>query len=466
MRKQFLTVYLVLLCWGLHAGNCFAEPNSTSKPSPADIIHQATKSGKIAEKLTDPDEIKEILGEPLSQTTRRDGGMELLNMSFPGVEITFSRFKKFDGPFTLGGIRVNGKHIEFGDEELLLLRTTQDLTKLSGFTGLQSVSLKKLDLTKEYDNFKNFNFDSLTQWPEPEKLPAGFNPKKLLEDGKNPGLGIRGLHEQGINGEGVGIAILDQLLLLGHEEYSSRLLRYDSTEANWSWWREPAMHGAPIVSIAVGKTCGVAPRAFVFYYAAGSTSGKAQIQADWINEIIKHNETAEDSKRIRVVNISAAPDRNPAFREARKRAHDAGILVITCAQNFLDYGTLNLIEGKDPDDPESYIPGGYSGSSDVLRVPVGNGTTASCEGTNVYTYDRQGGMSWAAPYIAGLAALAFQVNPDIQPETILEQLVKTATRTKAGPVVNPPGFIEAIKKTSESSASDSRAVITTGENPS
>jgi len=34
----------------------------------------------------------------------------------------------------------------------------------------------------------------------------------------------------------------------------------------------------------------------------------------------------------------------------------------------------------------------------------------------------------------------------LQPETILEQLVKTATHTKAGPVVNPKGFIEAVRK--------------------
>ncbi|MHC4478047.1 MAG: S8 family serine peptidase [Planctomycetota bacterium] len=410
-------------------------------------LMEAVKSGKIAKNLTDPNEIKAILGEPESQERKGSGGMLLLNMYFPNnVEVRFSKFKKFGGPFTLGDISINGKWIELDEEELLVLRTTQDLKKLSGFTGLQSVSLKKLDLTKEYDNFKNFNFDSLTQWPGREKLPAGFNPHKLLEDGKNPGLGICALHEEGINGEGIGIAILDQLLLLGHEEYTSRLIRYDSTEANWRWWREPAMHGSPIVSIAVGKTCGVAPRAFVFYYAAGSTSGKAQIQADWINEIIKYNETAEDPKRIRVINISAAPDRALVFREARKKALDAGILVVTCSRKFLDYGTLNLIEGKDPDDAESYIPGGYSGSSDVLRVPVGNGTTASHRGINVYTYYRQGGMSWAAPYIAGLAALAFQVNPELQPQTIVERLVKTATHTKAGPVVNPRGFIESVKR--------------------
>ena len=444
-RKSYCLSVMLTIILGLFTTFLCAEPNTDAKLSPADIIHQAIKSGKIAYKLTDPNEIKAILGEPQNQKTRRSGGMLLLKMYFPNsVEVGFSKFKKFGGPFTLRDITINGKDIELGEEQLLVLRTTQDLEKLSGFTGLQSVSLKNLDLTKEYDNFKNFNFDSLTQWPGPEKLPAGFNPKKLLEDGKNPGLGIRSLHEQGINGQDVGIAILDQPLLLGHEEYSSRLVRYDATSVRW--WLKPQMHGSPIVSIAVGKTCGVAPRAFVFYYAAGSTSGKAQIQADWINEIIKYNETAEDSKRIRVINISAAPDRDSAFIEARKKANQAGILVITCAPMFLKYGTLVLIEGKDPDDPESYIHIG-SDEGDVLRVPVGNGTTASHEGVDVYTYYREGGMSWAAPYIAGLAALAFQVNPDVQPETILEQLVKTATHTKAGPVVNPPGFIEAIKNT-------------------
>ena len=42
----------------------------------------------------------------------------------------------------------------------------------------------------------------------------GFDPAKLLEEGKNPGLGIHELHEEGIDGENVGIAVFDQPLLL------------------------------------------------------------------------------------------------------------------------------------------------------------------------------------------------------------------------------------------------------------
>ena len=40
---------------------------------------------------------------------------------------------------------------------------------------------------------------------------------------KNPGLGIKSLHESGINGKGVDVAIIDQKLRLTHTEYKSRI---------------------------------------------------------------------------------------------------------------------------------------------------------------------------------------------------------------------------------------------------
>ncbi len=63
----------------------------------------------------------------------------------------------------------------------------------------------------------------------------------------------------------------------------------------------------------------------------------------------------------------------------------------------------------------------------------------------MYTYWVEGGMSWAVPYLAGLAALAFQIDPETPPAQIVELWTATATRTSAGPVVNPPKFIEAVR---------------------
>jgi hypothetical protein len=128
------------------------------------------------------------------------------------------------------------------------------------------------------------------------------------------------------------------------------------------------------------------------------------------------------------------------------KAKNLGICVVTCDTTELDYGILSLNPGENPDHVQSYRPGLYTSETDVLRVPGSNKTVASHRGNDVYTFDRTGGMSWGAPYIAGLAALAYQVNSDISPTAIFKIMVETATPTDAGPIVNPKAFIKRIKK--------------------
>ena len=64
----------------------------------------------------------------------------------------------------------------------------------------------------------NITFNEETVFPEEVKERLG--PELLMELGKNPGLGLRRLHEQGVTGKGVGIAVIDQVLYTGHPEYT------------------------------------------------------------------------------------------------------------------------------------------------------------------------------------------------------------------------------------------------------
>ena len=289
-------------------------------------------------------------------------------------------------------------------------------------------------------------FDSFTEWPSNEKLPSGFKPAEMLETGKNPGLGIHKLHEEGLNGKGVAVAIIDQPLLLGHQEYTSQIVRYDATGLSDY---PPQMHGSPIASVLVGQTIGVAPKATLSYFAVPMWKKDNSHYTQALSKIIELNKNLPNEEKIRVVSISDGRfPSNPSFGEwnqVLRKANEMGILVVTCDPKFLDYGTLTLIENKNPDDPNNYTAGKYIGKNDVLRIPTGNKTVASHRGNAIYSYEREGGMSWAAPYIAGLAVLAFQVNPDLKPKTIMESIIKTATLTKAGSVVNPQKFIENIK---------------------
>jgi len=57
-------------------------------------------------------------------------------------------------------------------------------------------------------------------------------------------------------------------------------------------------------------------------------------------------------------------------------------------------------------------------------------------------YWRKGGLSWGAPYIAGVIALAIQVNPNVSPALIRECLYSTGTPFKRGRIINPKAFLE------------------------
>ncbi|MEG2939947.1 MAG: peptidase S8, partial [Oscillospiraceae bacterium] len=111
-------------------------------------------------------------------------------------------------------------------------------------------------------DWNDLSFNTDTRWSD--KLPVGFDPAELLEFNKNPGLGIRALHEEGITGAGVGIAIIDQALLLDHEQYKEHLMFYERIHCSDD---TSQMHGPAVASIAVGKDIGVAPGAKLYYIA-------------------------------------------------------------------------------------------------------------------------------------------------------------------------------------------------------
>jgi subtilisin family serine protease len=370
--------------------------------------------------------------------------MEICDIEYSDVRARFGKMRNSPAPFTV--LWVAG--FDIGKNRQIVLRDTSDLNKFDSFWGFAGVSLSNLDLRGHKGLLEEMPFDSRTEWPEPNKMPDGFDPARLLDEGKNPGLGIRGLHKKGIDGRGVGIAIIDQPLLKEHIEYTDRLVRYEEIDVRADM--PPQMHGPPVASIAVGKTCGVAPGAALSYFAVPMWKQDNSPYCEVIDRIIKLNESPAVSERIRVVSISTGMFANQAkfdqWQQALEKAEQHAILVVTCSQDWLSYWMLARIAGKDADDPNNYRSGQYGLRPGALLVPTGNRTTASHFGPEVYTYWTSGGLSWAAPYLAGLAALAYQVDPKIEPETIVKLWKQTAVHTDAGPVVNPVGFIEAVRK--------------------
>lgn len=340
---------------------------------------------------------------------------------------------------------------------------------------LRSYDVSEIPLTDCSQELSYVTFDSATIWPE--ELPEGFVPEQIMENGKNPGLGIRSLHKMGLTGKGVSIAIIDQALNLDHTEYCDNIMGYELLN---SLDDSAAMHGSAVASIAVGKNCGVAPDVNVYYISStfgnftpwGGLKLDLRYMAKGIDRILEINRILPEEQKIRVISISrgfnATTPGGIKVRAAIERARKEGIFVITPSpdQNY-GFGLMGLGRepDADPDDISSYVPGlfwkdyFYKGgisfaSKKTLLVPMDARTYASCSSADGYEFTASGGSSWAVPWLAGLYALCIEKNPSLTPEGFIGAALETGiTRTveydgklyELGVIIDPAALIERIE---------------------
>jgi beta-lactamase regulating signal transducer with metallopeptidase domain len=439
------------------------------------LVRQAAAEGRISFKLTTPDEFKAIVGRPTREWMEADD--ELIYMEYPGIQVGFFGKPEINTPHTLTSLQCEGRVIDIGKNRPIVLRNGGDLDKFGAYWGYSGVDLSQLDLSKKGDILKAMSFDSLTVWPEPGRLPASFDPEAVMEWGKNPGLSVHSLHKKGITGHGVSIAILDQPLLVDHQEYAERVRLYE--EIHIQSGEGPASHGAAVASIAVGKTVGLAPEAELYYIA--------QWNYDWekkkftptlrylvqgVHRILEVNKQLTKNNKIRVISISKgwepSDDGYDDIMAACEEAKAEGIFVVSCALDRVygfDFAGLGRNPLASPDSFESYEPGlfwakgFYNGRTGFgpgyLLVPMDSRTTASPAGSDEYVFYRQGGLSWSVPYIAGVYALAVQVEPEITPERFWNLAMKTGRtielehkgeRHSFGLIIDPVALISALQK--------------------
>lgn len=125
-----------------------------------------------------------------------------------------------------------------------------------------------VDLSNAGSALSNIRFGNTTIFPSVDKMPKDFNPDKVLEDGKAPGLHISDLHAAGITGKGIIVAIIDQTLNTEHIEIKDNIVHYESI--GYTENEKASYHGTTVSSILAGKTVGVAPDTKIVYFAANN----------------------------------------------------------------------------------------------------------------------------------------------------------------------------------------------------
>ncbi|MCL2888289.1 MAG: S8/S53 family peptidase [Elusimicrobia bacterium] len=337
---------------------------------------------------------------------------------------------------------------------------------------LRSCDLSKRDLSgwDKKSVLRYLSFDDETVWPRGGQMPRWLDPQEIMDLGRTPGLNITVLHANGITGYGVGIAIIDQGLT-PHAEYQDNLVLYKNFDRN----QEGSMHGAAVASIAVGQTVGVAPEADLFYISTrfeNAANGRfnAGPIADAIQEIININKTLPKGQKIAVISISRGfsdmDNEREKFLSAVRDAKNAGIAVFTTDDVF----TLSRAGYyADPDEISSYTQTAYWGDArkfariyaEQISVPTDYRVLASPTGFEDYVAYSDGGLSWAVPYIAGLYALAAQVDSSVTKDTFMSTARKTAVtinlKQNGAPVkinyfVNPVNLINYFVKMQGGSA--------------
>ncbi|OHB54081.1 MAG: hypothetical protein A2Y07_03815 [Planctomycetes bacterium GWF2_50_10] len=324
------------------------------------------------------------------------------------------------------------------------------------FDDVRSMDLSGMNLAGRNGLIETLTFNIETIWPAAARMPADCEPNELMAAAMNPGLGIREIHGRGITGAGVNVAIIDQPMYLDHPEYTGKIAAYYDTGCGGE---QSSMHGPAVTSLLVGKNCGTAPGANVYFAAVPSWKQDAAYYANALNWIVAQNKALPASSKIRVVSVSAAPSgsgspylyNNQMWNDAVALAAADNILVLDCSSNHGFIGACWL----DPNDREDVTKcvSGFPGSSslpnleDVL-TPSSARTTAQhydYQGRNSYIYWGRGGLSWSIPYCAGVLAMGWQIRPELTADEMVEILFSSAyTNANGAKIIDPQKFISSL----------------------
>ena len=326
---------------------------------------------------------------------------------------------------------------------------------------VSEADLSGLDVSKA-------TFDDFTIWPQDKsKMPKDFNPQEFMEKRKNPGLGIRQLHKRGIDGRGRNVAIIDASVLRPHLEYRESLADYinlkegdlSRAQANGGWG----------VSVMVGKICGIAPKAKLYYFAVDFVNNDYSQYARALDRVcdlhLKLKSLGQKGIDVVVLNNLYG---NGDLGEALQRARSLGIFVCMLSYAYseeqraqgLKHKTNLLFEFPhaanltdvecrmygDIDNSDDYVVHNNRVSDENSLCVVGYGQTVACQYT-IGSYLFNATSTLRTFWLGGLYVLAKCVKENLTSEEFFKTAFDTGDYRKGiGVVINPQKLIAELSQ--------------------
>lgn len=341
------------------------------------------------------------------------------------------------------------------DVSLTQIEETKVANLLQPYQVMQSNNLLALNWTLGEPIIKTLWFTKNAIWSSTEN---DLTAQKILQLGMNPGLGVRALHANGITGQGVTVAIIDQNLIVDHPEFKGKIIKYRDFGTDQPS-DKGSMHGPAVTSLLAGENVGTAPGVKIYFAAVPAWFADAQYYADALDWIIAENEKLPENQKVRVVSVSSIPSGlwseykyQDAWDAAYERALKAGILVLDCTY---EHGYTNpcTLDMYDPDTVAKCIPQ-WNGPTDSpqkrIYVPMSHRSTAIENDDPIFSYQYVGlgGLSWTVPYLSGVLAMGWQVNPTLTSSQLLDLVYASAYVTDDNhTIINPQAFIAMVRLT-------------------
>ena len=342
--------------------------------------------------------------------------------------------------------------------------------------------------------------ESLAKRPEVLAISADRPVRGALQQTTRAAVGAGWVVERlGVDGTGVGVAIVDSGAAAWHEDLGSRVIHFADFVNRQAQPYDDYGHGTHVAGIIAGTggsgnpgRRGIAPGAHLVVLKAldGAGDGNVSQVVAAIDYAVRHRA----AYNIRVLNLSVAAAVQESYQtdpltQAARRAVEAGIVVITAAGNLgrdaageVHYGGITapgnapwvLTVGASNDQgtpsrrddtvaafssrgpsaidgvakPDILAPGvaveslGDPASLLYATRPAARRWGAARGGSEPYL--TLSGTSMAAPIVAGTVALMLHANPLLTPEAVKAILQRTAENTgRYDPLTQGAGFLNA-----------------------